>query len=400
MNQTSRILGMALLGSMLLATTGCWSNDEIEDLNLYVGLGMDVAQESKFERQVNEQGGHYPKEKNMTLTVQITPSVSGQKKNQNSSSPQGSKSYLNERLTGDSVVQILRQFALRRERPLIGNHLKVIVLSTELTKKYSLEQLLDYILRDNDIRPSCLVLISHRSAVEALNSSEPGEIPALYLTGLFNNRQLSNKILPAMSLAKLDGLMQSGSSFLLQNVITAEGEHKFSGAGIFKGTTKKWIGSLSQFDLEGLSWITGKVETGALKTYKPKTGDTITFEPKVTESNITPIVRGDQISFHVDVTTRGALIEDWSSPQQTATEAYQDELQGYFEDMVREQIRQVLYKMQETYHVDVAGFGDRLRIKNPRLWKKVENNWDEAFSNANVTYDVKVNITNYGSSMR
>lgn len=400
MNQSARILGMVLICSMLLTTTGCWSNDEIEELNLYVGLGMDVAQESKFEKQVNEQGGHYPKKKNMTVTVQITPPSSGQKKNQNSSSPQGGKSYLNERLTGDSVVQILRQFALRRERPLIGHHLKVIVLSTELAKKYNLEQLLDYIMRDNDIRPSCLILISHGSAVEALNSSEPGEIPALYLTGLFDNRQLSNKILPAMSLAKLDGMMQSGSSFLLQNVITAEGEHKFSGAGIFKGTSKKWIGSLSQTDLEGLSWITGKVRTGALKTYKPRTGDTITYEPKVTKSKITPIVRGDQISFHVEVASRGALIEDWSSPQHTATESYQDELEGYFEDTVREQIRQVLYKMQETYHVDVAGFGEQLRIKHPRLWKKVEKNWDEAFSKANVTYDVKINITNYGSSMR
>lgn len=203
-----------------------------------------------------------------------------------------------------------------------------------------------------------------------------------------------------MSLVKLDGMMQSGSSFLLQNVITAEGEHKFSGAGIFKGTSKKWIGSLNQTDLEGLSWITGKVRTGALKTYKPRTGDTITYEPKVTKSKITPIVRGDQISFHVEVASRGALIEDWSSPQHTATESYQDELEGYFEDTVREQIRQVLYKMQETYHVDVAGFGEQLRIKHPRLWKKVEKNWDEAFSKANVTYDVKINITNYGSSMR
>ncbi len=394
---------MLLTLLLLLFTSGCWSSKEIEDLSVYVGLGLDVAEESKFEKSINKQGGHYPKNNVFTATVQIVPRVGGKQEKQNSSTSSSSgsssgQSFLNEQLTGDSLIQIFRQFALRRDRPLIGHHLKVVIVSQELSKKYSLEQLLDFILRDNDIRPSSLVLVSKGRALEALSSNEPGEIPAVYLKGLVDNAYRTNKIIPGVTLAKLDGKMQSGSSFLLQNVLTADGEHKFSGAGIYKGKTKRWIGTLNQTDLEGLSWITGEAQGGALKTYAPKDGHTIVYEIGSTKSKITPQVHGDDISFHVKVESEGQLMEDWSVPEIPATEKYIQELEVQFADTAKEQMHQVLNKMQNTYRVEVGGFGEQLRMKYPKVWKKVKKNWDETFCQIPVTYDVKMKIKDYGSS--
>lgn len=72
--------------ALLVFTSGCWSSKEIEDLSVYVGLGLDVAEESKFEQDINKQGGHYPKNNVFTATVQIVPRVGGKQENQNSSS--------------------------------------------------------------------------------------------------------------------------------------------------------------------------------------------------------------------------------------------------------------------------------------------------------------------------
>lgn len=398
MNRYARFTSVLTASMLLLLTTGCWSSNEIEDVSVYVGLGLDAANESKFERDINKQGASYPKKKVLTATVQIVPPIAGKNEKQGGGSSSPSKAYLNEQLTGDSLIQIFRQFALRRDRPLIGHHLKVIVVSSELARRYSLEQVFDFILRDNDIRPSCLVVVSHRSAFEALSSTEPGEIPAFYLTGLVDNRYRSNKILPPVSLIKLDSNMQSGASFLLQNVVTAQNEHKFSGAAIFKGTTKKWIGELSQYDLEGLSWIKEDVMGGALKTYAHKTGHTVTYEPKNSHSTIIPKVQGDEISFHIKIHSEGRLIEDWSFPEIPSSGQYIKEMEQQFEDEARKQIEQVLNKMQHVYHVDVGGFGDQLRIKHPKLWKKVKENWDETFSHVPITYEVNMNITDFGSS--
>lgn len=280
------VLRIAVPMSLVL-NTGCWSSNEIEDVSVYVGLAIDVAQESKFEQGIEKQGASYPKHNVLTATVQIVPPVTGKGQKQGGTSSEPSTAYINEKLTGDSLIQIFRQFSLRRDRPLIGHHLKVIVVSSELAKRYSLEQIFDFVLRDNDIRPSCLVLVSHRNALESFSTSEAGEIPAIYLAGLVKNRYRSNKIIPPVSLIKLDSRMQSGTSFLLQNVITSENEHKFSGAGIFKGSTKKWIGELNEFDLEGLSWFSFDVIGGAVKTYAHE-GYTITYEPKRSNSKIIP----------------------------------------------------------------------------------------------------------------
>jgi spore germination protein len=97
----------------------------------------------------------------------------------------------------------------------ISHHLKVMVISSNLAHKYSLEQLLNFPLRDNDIRPSCLVLISKGQASDTFKSKEPGELPAFHLLGMVKNQYRTLKILPHMSLANVESRIQSGSSFVL-----------------------------------------------------------------------------------------------------------------------------------------------------------------------------------------
>lgn len=392
------LLRVASVLCILLTLSGCWSSREIEDLSLYVGLGIDVGKETEFEKDIAAQGGSYPKKNYVTATVQIAPGFSNSQSSQQSGSPSSGKtSYANEQLSGDSMLQIFRQFALRRDRPLIGHHLKVIVVSKDIAKKYGLDQLLDFVLRDNDIRPNCLVLISHHRALDVLTSQDPSRIPAFYLTGITNNSYLSNKILDPVLLSKLDAQMQSGSSFLLQNVLNSHGEDKFSGGSIFDGKTTKFIGELSQTDLEGLSWLNSQKKGGVIKTHN-KQGFTVVYEIKKKKVKIIPKVVGNDISFHVKTESEGWLMEDWRAPEEEEKGAYLRELEKEFAELAEQQIRQVLYKLQHTYKVDVADFRDSLRIKEPKTWKKVKDDWDKIFSTVPITYEVKTTITNPGSS--
>ena len=83
------------------------------------------------------------------------------------------------------------------------------------------------------------------------------------LAGMVENTYRTTRILPPMPLIKLESKIQSGSSFLLQNVLSANGEIKFAGAAIIKGKTNKMIGFLNEEELDGLTWITGKGKGGA-----------------------------------------------------------------------------------------------------------------------------------------
>ena len=66
--------------------------------------------------------------------------------------------------------------------------------------------------------------------------------------------------------------------------------------------------------------------------------------------------------------------------------------------IAEQQVKQVLDKMQHKYKVDIGGFGEKLRIKYPKVWKKVKPDWDKTFSEIPITYDIKIKIKNQGSS--
>ncbi|OAB45200.1 spore gernimation protein GerC [Paenibacillus antarcticus] len=383
---------------LLLCLTGCWGNKEIEDLSVNVGLALDVGKESELEQELAEQGATYPKKNIITATLQTVPVLKGNKEQQMGNS-KSSEMFLNTEVTGDSIFQLYRQYSLRRYRPIIGHHLKVLVISSELSRKMDLDKLVNFILRDNDIRPSCLVLISTGKASEALISSQPGDIPSFHLRSMVENQFRNNKILAPMILTELDGIMNSGSSFVLQNLVTAKGEVEFAGAGVLKGETNKWIGTLNEHEVEGLNWIKGDIEGGVIKTYD-KSGEVLAYEIKSASTKIKSKVNGNDISFHVSIEADGRLIENWDKSQVPTDEKFLKEAEEYFEEELKDMLHKTTRKMQEKFKVDVGGFRNQLRIQHPKVWRTVKQDWDETFSKCDITYDVNITITDYGSSAK
>jgi len=381
---------------LLLPLTGCWSSHEIEEQSLGVGVALDKAKRSMIEKELEEQGEGDAKKNLITSTYQlITPQVASSTTKQGG--PQ-QKSYVNVSETGDSPFQMVRELSLRSDTPLTAYHMKVMVISEALARSYSLEQLVDQNLRDNDFRPSCLVLISKGRASSTLESKTAGEVPAFHLYGMVDNTYRTTRILPPMYLIKLASKIQSGSSFLLQNVLSANGEIKFAGAAVIKGKTGKMIGFLNEEELEGVTWITGKGKGGLVKSFDKKTGQLIVYEIESMKSHIQPYVKGNNISFDVHIESEGRLSENRVVSGNPFENQFLQKAQKASEKEVEYLVKNVVEKMQKEYKVDVAGFGNRLRIKHPRVWRRVKENWDQTFSEVPINYDVKLTIKDYGTS--
>ncbi|MEH7120487.1 Ger(x)C family spore germination protein [Neobacillus vireti] len=383
---------------LLLFLSGCWSSNEIEDIGLSVGLALDEGKGSAIEEEFKQQGAGNNQTEKITMTYQIVNPQGTGSENKGGGSQQ--KPYLNISETGDSLHQMSREFSLRSDRPIFGPHLKVIVISKNLVRKYRLEQLVDQPLRDNEIRPSCLVLISKGRANETLKSKDSGKIPALRLIGISDNEYRTTRILPPMSLAKLEGKMHSGSSFLLQNVIPTNGEIKFSGAAVIRGKTKKLLGFFNEEEMEGLTWITGKGKGGLVKSFDAATKQPIIYEIKTMKSKITPHVNGNNISFDVKIESEGSLSENWVISREGSENKFLKRAEKAAEEEVKRLINTTGEKMQKDYQVDVAGFGNRLRIEHPKVWEKVKKDWDLIFSEVSIEYNVKLTIMDYGSNFK
>ncbi|MED4029573.1 Ger(x)C family spore germination protein [Priestia megaterium] len=381
---------------LLVPLTGCWSSHEIEERSLGVGVALDKGKESMIEKEFDEEGGGYARKNLITSTYQlITPQVASSTTKQGG--PQ-QKSYVNVSETGDSAFQMLRELSLRSDTPLTSPHMKVMVIGEALARSYSLEQLVDQSLRDNDFRPSCLMFISKGRASDTLESKTAGEIPAFRLSAMVENSYRTTRILPPMPLIKLESKIQSRSSFLLQSVVSANGEIKFAGAAIIKGKTNKMIGFLNEEELDGLTWITGKGKGGLVKSFDEKTGQLIVYEIESMKSHIEPHVKGNSISFNVHIESEGRLSENWVVSGNPLKNQFLQKVQKNSEKKVEHLVKNTVEKMQKEYKVDVAGFGNQLRIKRPRVWMRVKANWDQTFSEVPINYDVKLMIKDYGAS--
>jgi spore germination protein len=392
---SAKKISVLLLFFSMFIIEGCWSSKEIEDLSVYVGLALDVGERDKVERILESKGANYDKKNTISATIQIVPIKSYER--QEKSEEKKLLKYSNLQLTGDSLFEIMRQYSLRRDRPVIGHHLKVIVVSTKLAQQQRMDQLMDFVLRDNDIRSSCMVFFSKGLAGDTFITNQPEGVPAFRISAMVRNTYRTNKIMKDVNLTRLDGMIHSEQSFLLQNIVSTEGEIEFSGAGIVKGDTSKWIGNLDQENVESISWIQGKGRGGLIKGYDWR-NEPITYEIKSMESKVTAQLKNETISFHVSIESKGRLIENWDTKENPSKETYLENAEKVFEERLRKMLENVMWKMQSKYKVDVAGFGKTLFNKYPQKWKMVKDNWDDVFSQAPVTFELKLNITDFGSS--
>ncbi|MFC3750120.1 Ger(x)C family spore germination protein [Paenibacillus sp. GCM10012306] len=386
---------LSLLLAVCLLLSSCWSSSPIEDVNMEAGVALDIADETETEQDFAQKGGEYPKRNKVSCTYQflIPQGAIGSKKE-----GAQSKNYYNATQTGDSIFEAVRELSLRSNRLPIGHHLKTIVIGEELARTTKLSELIEFFSRDNDIRPSVLLLISKGKAREVFRDSLPGQTPAFVLNGTFNNRKRITRIWEPVSMAKVVGPLHGHTSFVLQNVIVSGKETKFSGVAVIKGTTGKLGGFLDEGELDGLIWITGKGKGGAVKTYNPDNNKLVTYEITDMDSKIKPSVKGDKISFHVSMESEGRIAEAYIAGGERLQDGTLKQVRKAIEKKVQDIAESTVHKLQYELQADVAGFGKSLQIQYPSVWNKVKGDWDEVFSNVPVTYEVKLNIEDYGAS--
>lgn len=393
---TIRILMSTLLVLILLSLTGCWSNKEIEDLGLIVGTSLDLEKQEGDQEESAVQAGRHPHRDRITITNQFVTAETTGKGTKTGSTQQ--KAYNNVSETGDAILPTLRNMVLRIDKRAFAEHSKVIIIGEDLARTLDLQKILDFFNREQEMRPSGLLLIAQNRASKILESKKPMDIPAFQLVEMTHGHGRTTKILPPTTLTKIEGKLHSGASFLLQNVVSTNGEIKFSGAAVIEGKTRKLRGFLNEKEIEGLAWITGKGKGGLVKSVDKKTGQPIIYEVLSMKSNIKPHVDGNNISFDIKIESEGRIAEHWVVSEKTIETEFIKRTEKAIEEEVERLVENVLDKIQHEYKADVSGFGNKLRIKYPHIWKTAKKDWDQTFSEVPIKYEVKITIKDYGTS--
>ena len=87
------------------------------------------------------------------------------------------------------------------------------------------------------------------------------------------------------------------------------------------------------------------------------------------KSKIIPHVNGNNISFDIKIESEGRIAEHWVVSEKSIDTDFLKRVEKAVEEEVERLIENVLDKIQHEYKTDVAGFGNQLRIRYPRIWK-------------------------------
>ncbi len=380
--------------SFLLFTGGCWDKREIEELGFIIGIALDKASEGGPEYETDEEVVGEGTKNIITVTMQRTVPTAFAGGSEQGGGGQA-KPYINRSVTGDSVIQSIREVMITDDRFPFGEHVKVVVIGEELARNMNIEHLTNLFLPGFEVRASPIVLIAKGRARDALEIANPGEAPAFNLIGIVDNERKTARLLESVTLGKLWSKMAAKSSLLLQTAIAKGEKVKLEGGAVIKGSTKRLVGFLNKQELEGLNWLTGRADGDLVKGFDEKTHRLMIYDVESMSSKIQPHVQGDKISFNVKIEAKGKLDEHWTPAGTDFDNQFLKRVERAAQRKIKQLAGKTLKKIQKQYKADVAGFGDQLRIQYPRVWQKVKKDWDEEFSRASVNVDVKVTVRDY-----
>jgi len=373
--------------------TGCWGQIGLGEMNLVTILGVDSAPngETKVTVLVNAPAG--------------TAAGMAQKTN-----------VWIGTATGTSFADALTNLNSTANKRLVWYHTRAIIVGSASAKE-SLAELLDFIVRNRQIRLSTHILITDGEANAML--STPADVQqglAQEIEGMIQNAPESSKayiphikdLLMAASsksaetlIGKIGYKMETQSTYST-NRQEARNEYWIDrpfGTGYVEGSSvikeDKLVGFLDEKQTRGCLWALNKVEEANVSAKSDN--DDIALEYRTSKASIKPKISGDKISINIKLVVRGMLSETTANKDYLKLPDLK-EAQKLFEEEIKGEISSAISKLQKEYNSDALGFDKTIRRKYPKQWKEIEPNWHSIFPEVEVNYDIKVILRRLGKT--
>ncbi|WP_077324431.1 Ger(x)C family spore germination protein [Virgibacillus siamensis] len=366
---------------------GCWDRVEIEERGFVLGAAIDVAEEQTGD------------ELQLRLTTQlVVPSGIGTPASGSSSSKEP---YMNISATGHSMYTINRKLAEQTSRSPYYQHVKLLVVSEEVAANPNLfSSLMDFFIRDHEMRRGIRVLIAQDEAKKVLEAtSDTEDLPTIYIESMLENSYKNGDVLQPLRLGKIHEYLVSDQSFAIPKIHMKGDRAVYQNAAVFHDFKNKVIGTLESKDIKGLNFITGKMEGGLIKVELNEHLTTLEILRIHSNMHITAI-NENSVEAKVKVNVNAKVAETFSS-MDIATEKNLNKLEKGAEKKVKKLILQTAEKSQNELDADVLGLGQLLKHHYYDYWKQVRTNWDQGrsiFANSDITAEVHVAIRGTGGA--
>ena len=397
---------MILISAML---TGCWDRIDIESRGYVLGIAIDKYPPIPQAKKGNMPGETPPKEEvkvehmethtgkdlfAMTVQLPIMKKSSDSSSGGGSGSSGGGESSKTWEITqiGNSFLSMNREMQSRTDLSLYYEHLQVIILSERIARD-GLEDVIDFFVRDPEMRRRVRVFISTGEAKSVLNVTPKIEdYSAIYLAQLPLNASKTSRIVHKTDLGEVIQSIHAGFDFVLPMVVPTEDETKASGAAAFKGG--RMVGWLSEIEVEAFKFIRNIYMGGVIAIPNPDGEDgIIVLDITGAKTEVIPVIENENLSFTIKIKVKGDYGEEVNMHTHSKlSQGFLEKLeQGYAREIERI-CQATVSRMQTEYGADIFRFCQVLAIKEPAYWKKIEDKWDIIYPNVDVIVQADVSI--------
>lgn len=373
-----KVILFLLIGSLCISINGCWDYRSLNDLTIVSGMAIDK----------NENGEGY------NLTFEVLDILRSNKQT-------GIKSKIIES-EGKTIFDAIRNAKKRQESKLYFGNTQIIIISQKLAAEDHLSDTIDLIKRDIEFRETINILVSQeKTAKEILSLSLPDNPVVSYeLDNIVDqDKDVTGTIKNNMLYQIYDILNSEGISLVLPAVhkVTNVSEEviELNGLAMFKG--EKLIGFLTPEESKYYLFATDNIKGGILTSSSTEEGkDNISFELKDNKTKTNYAINDNKIKISLKVVTDVYVGEIHDKVDVTKEEEL-NELEYIAEEKLADRITNIIKKVQMEFGTDIFGFGSNLYKTHLKIWRQIDDEWDNYFETADIEVQCKINILNTAS---
>ncbi len=382
-----KVVATILTVLLLSLATGCWNRRELNDLAVAVGLGIDKVGDDRY-----------------LVSAQVVEPGEVAEKGGGGRAPVVLYSE-----TGYTVMEAIRKMTTKSPRKIYAAHLRVLVIGEDLARE-GIGEALDFMIREHELRTDFFVAIAKgRQAKEILAVMTPLEkLPAAMI---YRSMQTSEKNwAPSLSVT-LDKLIADLTSDGKHPVLASieltgdarEGNNKsnlthielparVTSRGLAAFKKDKLVGWLNEKESKGYNYMINKISSTVGFMPCPNGGR---LAVEVIRSNADIKARTSDGEPVIDVKLRVKQnVSEVLCKIDLASDGMFAEIDRRSAQKLESILESAIDKAQQQFKSDIFGFGDAVHRADPKLWKRLQGDWDRHFANMpiHVTVDVETTL--------
>jgi spore germination protein KC len=365
---------IVILISLIFLLTGCWDYIGLDEITVVMGVSIDKNKENNKYELAFEYVDLTESSKNKGIATKIIES------------------------SGSTIFDAIRNAKRRVRNKLYFSQAQSIIVSKEIAEKEGLKEIINFFLRDGELRETIKLIISDEKKAKDILKAKSIDNPSIghEIQEIVDNDNIVVSSTMDMMLFKLyDTLLNDAESISTPafHLTKNDGKEVIEANGIIVYKKDKAIGKLNSFESKFYLFTDNEIKGGVLPLKYKSNNNNITLE--ITQNNTTSSYthKGDKFKFTIKTNTMVYLGEYESQPH-NLTEKELSNIEKEAGKMIEKNIKKLIDKAKKEYKHDIFSLSNLIANKDAKLWSKVKKKWDKLFLKADIKVESKVIIEN------